>query len=967
MMKNQAYIDAGSYTSKASFIFDGTRWNAPALDAEINWVIEKAVLDLSLIAWDYDGNVSFSLSGGNAVEHSVKLENLPEYLLDYVTYTTTLNDKTVDNSVSQAGTYKTTCTIADLPANSNYAIGDWPAAVPQTLEWKILPKRIALPTANGSWTVFDGAQHNILSSMTIDTDWEDYYGITLKFDNGSGAVDYDGTTEYGYKYFAFHAGAYSLTLSIKNSLNANVTNVEWVTYAGATEVYSPADQTVTFVVDKAEMEVYDWDLRDESSTVRLRGSYVSDEFVGYKFYTGNTGGGTEVDLDTVLNSNNQTYSIVPYILPEYAADITLTYAAGVATFQSFTTPDLSNVPENDWRPIAGKPYISGYYIEGVYHEFTAEEWRVMLGLGDETSDEDLAAILADSEALSKADVSVIYSGRPVTFAIANWENYYVNQLDVWNGTIDDLTRNDAGSYSITFILKKDTINPRYWKKNDDGTYDRSSVTLSFEIRYLMLSLPEVSDLTYIGEDGEQDILQSSLTEEAYDKLMEEYGDYVEITGNTATDAGTYTLYLTIKDEYVNTVRWDNGTQFGLPGTYAIDWKILPVYLVKPTLDSTLFATFDGYEHSVFEVLEGYKDGELSDELAALQKYARLAVEGGRGINAGTYTAVFTLPNSNYCWTDSFGNIDASTSSVSIIWNISRKYLDLSKVEWNYKEDDPYVYTYENGEEYTFSLELLGVPEELKEYIRYLTDGNGGNTASKVGTYKTVLYLFDSSIDANNYELGAMPSEFYEKYRSDSGYLEITWQIKQREFTVPEDTFGTGILDDLGNWKFDGKVHELMEVLGYKEGWENYLEVSVEFNDGEGWKEYEGYEDSIYKAYYLGSYRLTIKIKDGINTDDDKTVIWSDGTFATEKVVTITYVELEFEIEGWTENDQSSIRTVPTPTSRPTKSRLWAAVTVTTRNSGLSSAQSSTMRASALSLQAKSSTNSAITISAKTSP
>ena len=231
--------------------------------------------------------------------------------------------------------------------------------------------------------------------------------------------------------------------------------------------------------------------------------------------------------------------------------------------------------------------------------------------------------------------------------IDRWETYYENYLEVWGG--DSLTQSEAGLYTITLMLKKDTEHPLYWSRteNPDGTYtyDRSSVTLTFEIKYRMLDLPELEEVEYDGE--EVDILQASLGED-YDALIESYGEYVDITGNTATDAGTYTLYLTIKDEYLNTVRWDNGTSFGQPGTYELTWKINPIRIRRPQLAAGVTITYDGKEHSIFELLDGYSETGLSPELAKLMQYVRISSEGSRGINASdTYLATFTLINSNF--------------------------------------------------------------------------------------------------------------------------------------------------------------------------------------------------------------------------------------------------------------------------------------------------------------------------------
>ena len=268
------------------------------------------------------------------------------------------------------------------------------------------------------------------------------------------------------------------------------------------------------------------------------------------------------------------------------------------------------------------------------------------------------------------------------------------------------------------------------------------------------------------------ILGESYDEQALKDLLATYGDFVEIKGETATDAGTYKLYLTIDEEHANTVRWNNGTAFGQPGTYEVEWKILPIYIDKPVLDTSKSITYDGAVHSVFEVLVGYTEEGMSEELQRLMQYVRIPGDGSRGINAGAYKAQFILPDSNYAWKDLAGGIDTTHTAITIEWKINKKFLDMSNLSWTYDKNDPFKYTFENGTEKSFTLELLGLPEELEEFVSYLTytgastTGVAGNTASKVNNYKTVLYLFenDATLIAN-YELGSIDNAFYNENRS----------------------------------------------------------------------------------------------------------------------------------------------------------------------------------------------------------
>ena len=254
-----------------------------------------------------------------------------------------------------------------------------------------------------------------------------------------------------------------------------------------------------------------------------------------------------------------------------------------------------------------------YTTEDGYYEFTDEDWFGFLGIelddvkvkdivnGATEEELTLAGIsaIADGEepgeahyefaksklltpeAKSKATVSVTYGGKPITFVIYKWDTAYYQYLDLIDG---DATVDDAGAYKLTYILKRDAQkqledgsyvdNYLYWSKQlVDGkyVYDRSAVELNFEIKYKMLPIPELKDITYTGSP--LNILEQSYTEEAYRLLMETYGDFIDIIGYEETEAGTYKLQLTIREEYITTIRWDDGTPAGIPGTVTLTWKL----------------------------------------------------------------------------------------------------------------------------------------------------------------------------------------------------------------------------------------------------------------------------------------------------------------------------------------------------------------------------------------------------------
>ncbi|MDE6442597.1 MAG: hypothetical protein K2L12_07610, partial [Clostridia bacterium] len=945
MKSGSSYINAGKYTAIAAYSYDATKWNAPDFTSvypnftnSMEWVVEKAKISLAAIDWMPDTNYIYTRTtvNGTTTETAYKMEmtGIDPLLSNYVTYKTVYasDGSTVEDvtKINQAGSYITTIKIENLPDDSNYTIDwtTWPTypmsgnPIPQMITWQIHKRIISLPTptpagTTGHWSAFDGNLHDLKSAIDLSTDWEEYYTISLQYSkDGTSPAKYDGTEDYGYEYSAFNSGKYYYVLKLISSINKDNDNIA---FDDGTTAGTTSDQTVTLTVAKAAMLVTSWNIvadpKGYLSTIKLdEVGYYSYKFIAYTFFEGVGIGGNPTDLDAVLNSpTSQTFSISPYVKDEYGDNVQLTYATGVDDYHAFNTIDYTVIPDSDQTEVGEKPVILNYMVNGVLFPF-------------------------EQEVLDTGTPFVIYSGSEVTFVIDMWDTYYSDYLDVcYGGKIEDLTQNEAGTYSITLTLKQSAANPLYWSKQDDGTgmgtfiYDRSPVTLTYQIKYKMLDVPsyeenaeyQLKEITYDGDLV--DILKDSLGDAKYDELMQQYGDYVTIEGFEGTNAGDYKLVLSIKDEYLNTVRWNNGTEFGQPGKITVGWKILPIYLVKPTLNASKVLIYDGTGHTVFELLNGYGDAGVEGYLADVLRYASVSPEGSAGINAGTYTAVFTLPNTNFAWMDAAGNIDKSATTVSVIWTINRKTLSMSGVYWGYTEydysNDPagvikeyaydtvnhYKYKLVDGMPYGYSMQLLGIPKELENFITYTTNGTEVNKVSAIGSYTTILFMSEQAVGADgNYSLTGLNPTFASQYTSNTGYLEIVWSIDQRQLTVPADD---------KELEFDNTIQDLLAVLDFEDGWENYFDVTVEFSqtgaDGT-WAAYEGDKDatvgySIYHAFALGHYRLKLSIKPGLNTADSNNIVWkyNNNLITTDQQVTIVYNQLQIEITGWTDDLQES--------------------------------------------------------------
>ena len=1016
--RNKSAVNAGKYTSTVSFSYNGKLWNEPDIPTSLDWVIEKATISFVNVSWTNTSGFVYTVSGGVEKTYSVTVSGIDPIVISYITYTTVnAKGEKVDNILSNAGTYTTTMKIEGFEEeNTNYKLGDdWPSVVPNPLTWTIEQRILKVPEANGTWTEFDGKQHDLLTTVNLDNDWEEYYTLSIQYKShtASSYAAYDGTKEFGNKYFASHAGDYSFTFAIISAYNKNNVNIVWEVDNGLSYDYVTTNRTgILMPVDKAMMSVDGWNSDGEASTVNLSGTYASNEFVDYKFYYNQSTAptitlGASVGLVDVLSITSDTEFVIEvYVKAKYVNDIDL--SAGLGGLQFAFLKLAPSAVLDDQIIVRKSPYIWGYEMDGITIKFEDEDWMEMY-LADETTfshitkdavaagkidwnlylglteekigaedfdwakyigmnedtlkdttfdwskhmakyfpgvdpadiDDDMKAEIFEKLKAEKFEeiniqasiyksllrVNVTYTGSPITFIISEWADGYTysNHLRIWQGNLHQST---AGDYSVTLLFVTDMNNPRCWSAEDtdnDGIadkIDRSALILNFRVSYRMIYTYEKEILknfpTYTG--GLIDILQYVLGKEfdeyEYDSWITEYGKYFTIEGSTGTNVGGYTLKLKIKEEFLETIRWYTGDNpDGQPGTYTIKWQIKPIYVADPdSMLSGTTITYDGNDHSIFEMMTGYNggdDGSMSQDIKELIQ--RVIITGDRGVNADTYTARFTLPSTNFAWKNSFdGSPSANTDPTRVMeWTISPMKLDMSDICWNYDEANPFQFTLENGVPQDWELLLSGIPKELDAFLSYETNGDLGSSRSLIGTYFTVVYFFRGDIKSSqNYELveSTQVTNFRQAYPDPEGYgyVAISWKIVPRQFTPPvekKEVNFSGVIRD---------VMEDIELYGFEKGWENYFDVAIEYKPyGAGDDEYVSYNDmaigdkavgySMFNVLYNGTYRIKISIKSSVNASAD-CVVWLDsGNFDTlSRTVYLTIKPTQIRITGWTE-------------------------------------------------------------------
>ena len=228
----------------------------------------------------------------------------------------------------------------------------------------------------------------------------------------------------------------------------------------------------------------------------------------------------------------------------------------------------------------------------------------------------------------------------------------------------------------------------------------ASVNTNFEISKKKVAAPLV-DPTVFAYTG---------SEQTYNPVLNS-GDesLVEITGNKATNAGSVTVYVSIKDKA--NYEWADDA---LNADKELTFTILKQKLALPTADPTVF-TYTGSEQTYNPVI-------------ALDVVSKVTVSGNVKTNAGTYAdsvSVSINNTSNYEW------MDGDASPKLFTFEIAKKRL-------NKPTKDETVFTY-TGLNQTYT----PVIEEAAKTLIDVTN----NIKNQAGSYTVTLSLNDTT----NYE------------------------------------------------------------------------------------------------------------------------------------------------------------------------------------------------------------------------
>lgn len=622
-------------------------------------------------------------------------------------------------SATDAGTYTARFTPLDL-----YMWSDTLDQRTKEASWRIEPLKLAKPTLTNTDFDFDQSAH-APTIHNFDDTYMNKTGTASATNQGSYTVTFTLKNTNNTHWSDDSTGAINLGWKISTAKIAKPTAAKTeYDYTGSAVTLGVSgfndkfmSQTGTGTATNTGNYTATFALKDKSNTQWSDGS-TADVKISWKIAQKNLpaefSSGFEQSGALTYNGSEQTVTIAHYSSAYHVLSSDTkktdagTYTAKIAPAGSYTWSDGTTTPKSVTWTIAPKK---------------------------------IAKPSATTTAFG-------YSGSSVNFF-----NDYVSGYDSTTMTVSaDSTKSASttGNYAVKFTLKNTTN--YHWADDSTGT-----VTINWSIGTNALSedlssgFEQAAALTYTGEAQTVTISHTSAT-------------YHVITGNTATDAGTYEA--TIKP--VTGYTWSDGSSTAKK----VSWTIDPKKIAKPYADEVSFEYVAG--QSYCPEVKNY-DPLYMTETGKASKSA-----------VGEYKITYALRNAtgktNLVWDD------GTSANVVIAWAIGLKILNKPKA------------VYSDGVEFVYS----GQPKTIviEGFQSDYMDSSGTLTETDAGSYEITYTLKDTSKT---------------KWSDDTtAPAKVTWVINRKPLTLAQSTFS------VDEEYYYNQSEQTVSITGYDE---NYHELS----------------------------------------------------------------------------------------------------------------------------------------------
>lgn len=399
-------------------------------------------------------------------------------------------------------------------------------------------------------------------------------------------------TNYWYRFFPYSTtGQIRTGLAVSTNTLADETIIEEFPSVAGVYTYTGSEQTVTL------------DDYDENQMVIQSGNTGTDAGVYTVAITPKLG------LKWPDNSTDTLY--LDWTIRKASINL-LPYQVGDITYTGTTrTPSWGNYDENQLIISGDSDGVNAGTYTATFTPTSNYQWADGSVTGKNIQ---WTIQKANITSAPVQNGSLDYTGETLS---PTWINYDSSKLTISGQT----SGVDSGEYIAVFT-------PTANYKWADGTTGGKEAVWTIENKRISAVPSQSGSLTYNGNS-------QSPTWINYDS------EKMTVSGDTGTDAGTYTATFTPKDGYM----WNDGTSTSKTARWTINRQSINNY---PSQSGTL-----NYSGSSQSPTWNYYDT------------SKMTISGSTsGTNAGTYTATFT-PKSNYQWTG------GSTAARSVSWVINK--------------------------------------------------------------------------------------------------------------------------------------------------------------------------------------------------------------------------------------------------------------------------------------------------------
>lgn len=550
----------------------------------------------------------------------------------------------VSDSATDVGSYDATFTLNEKAFANYHWEGKGQDEKEVTVPWRITQgqNEVTVTIENAdNWTYGD-AEHEVNYTLTFKKDAV----VTVTY-RGADGTAYDESANV-----PTNAGSYIVKVSVAETDNYTAAEKEveftikpkaldypTVNYGTSGDGYVYSGETINVVLSAGYFTGGNVTVNDDiiSPYFTVSGSYSGTDATEYSFTltpTANycwTGGGT--------GAHTVTWKIIPKTLAEPTADGgTFVYDTTAQTYtlagfdKAGMTISVTAVDTADSNGLVNHDDGSVTAVRAGTYNITVTPKNSNYDFVDGLESYSYVFEIAQKPltAPTPDDTNFIYNGSEQTYVLGGFNASEMTATATNGATVSggSVTATNAGTYVITVEVADDNYK---WDEGENPTYKFIINRQSIEKPSVVY--PEGSD-GYVYNYGEDITVQISPESDGFIK-----------DGDTATEVGTYTLTLTLKDNYV----WDDDTS----EPYKLTWKVVQMQIALPTLSVTQL-TYNGKAQTV--TVNGVDEKAVTLTLTTSADGARLDDTTLSVLHAGTYTVTATLKDDNFVWASEYKDL-----------------------------------------------------------------------------------------------------------------------------------------------------------------------------------------------------------------------------------------------------------------------------------------------------------------------